>query len=279
MNEESVEHHFFNHNNGKISYYVSQHSSQPLFNFIFLAGFGGEEAYFDFKSLAHGLSPSGNLFFIDPLGRGESDETSHSRDIQTILAELHALITNLSLTNIIFVAHSVGGIYAKEYSNTYQNVIGLILFEPITIESDNLFENDQNYINATKHLDTLSPVECEALLMDSQWTVADKKKIRSIKEQLIKRYHKGNSTFYHEGQKLTTNLNFVSQTKLNKKTNSLIICQPFRKDEYQRSIYFNTQSMIETLGNTHYLHRTNTEDSLQSILSFLNTISSNSFVS
>lgn len=67
----------------------------------------------------------------DRAGLGWSDLSTKPRTAETIVEELHALLTNADITGpYVLVGHSIGGAYVRLYAHNYpENVAGMVLVD------------------------------------------------------------------------------------------------------------------------------------------------------
>jgi pimeloyl-ACP methyl ester carboxylesterase len=75
---------------------------------------------------------------LDQRGHGQSDRPDHGYDFETVIGDLHSLISELGLERPIIVGHSWGGDVAMEYAVAYPEVAGgLALIDGGLIEFSN----------------------------------------------------------------------------------------------------------------------------------------------
>jgi len=84
------------------------------------------------------------FFLYNRAGYGKSKSSNGTRDGQHIAKELHALLHKLHLSPpYILVGHSLGCTYIQIFAGLYRDEVGgLIMIDPMTIEMDELCQNN-----------------------------------------------------------------------------------------------------------------------------------------
>lgn len=98
---------------------------------VFTSDIGQTMPYVDTYNLHSALSESTAVAVYDKPGYGWSDYTSASRDIDTIVNEIHTLIDQSDLPKpFIYVAHAMGSFEALRYAQLYpEDVAGIVLID------------------------------------------------------------------------------------------------------------------------------------------------------
>ncbi|QYR24059.1 alpha/beta hydrolase [Paenibacillus sp. sptzw28] len=98
---------------------------------VLSSGWGTANPYVDFYPLYKGLESSVKYAVYDRFGYGFSDATSSKRDIDTIVAEIHELLTvSGQKPPYVFVGHSLGSLETIRYAQKYPDEVkGIVLVE------------------------------------------------------------------------------------------------------------------------------------------------------
>ncbi|WP_067843326.1 alpha/beta fold hydrolase [Amphibacillus sediminis] len=98
---------------------------------VLASGHGTENPYVDFYPLHEKLSEQARVVVYDRFGYGWSDQTSVSRDIDTITQELHTLLHESGEKGpYLFVAHSIASLEAIRFAQTHPDeVAGIVLLD------------------------------------------------------------------------------------------------------------------------------------------------------
>ncbi|GBF75360.1 alpha/beta hydrolase [Paenibacillus sp. 598K] len=90
---------------------------------VLLPGYGTAAPALDFKLLIDELSPSYKVVAIEPFGYGLSDGAEPDRTAPQIVSEVHEALQQLAIDRYILMGHSIAGIYAIEYVDTYPDEV------------------------------------------------------------------------------------------------------------------------------------------------------------
>ena len=94
---------------------------------ILLPGSASASPVLEFLPLAEGLSKHYRVITIEPFGYGLSDTTNASRDMDTVVKELHQCVSTLGYDRYYLMAHSLSGLYSLYWANAYpEEVLGFI---------------------------------------------------------------------------------------------------------------------------------------------------------
>ncbi len=94
---------------------------------VLLPGSASASPVLEFLPLAEVLSEHYRVITIEPFGYGLSDATNASRDIDTVVKELHQCVSTLGCDRYYLMAHSLSGLYSLYWANTYpEEVLGFI---------------------------------------------------------------------------------------------------------------------------------------------------------
>lgn len=94
---------------------------------IFLNGYRMNLASWD--SAYPTIAKEHSVFLFNRLGIGKTSKASVGQDANTVVQDMHALFSGLELKPpYLFVAHSMGGLFADLYSKTFSNDVAGIVF-------------------------------------------------------------------------------------------------------------------------------------------------------
>jgi len=86
---------------------------------ILLPGSASASPVLEFLPLAEALSKHYRVITIEPFGYGLSDTTNASRDMDTVVKELHQCVSTLGYDQYYLMAHSLSGLYMYTGRNFY----------------------------------------------------------------------------------------------------------------------------------------------------------------
>ena len=106
---------------------VDIHGEENDTTIILLPGSASASPVLEFLPLAEALSKHYRVITIEPFGYGLSDTTDASRDLDTVVNELHQCVSTLGCDRYYLMAHSLSGLYSLYWANTYpEEVLGFI---------------------------------------------------------------------------------------------------------------------------------------------------------
>jgi pimeloyl-ACP methyl ester carboxylesterase len=106
---------------------VDIHGEENDTTIILLPGSASASPVLEFLPLAEALSKHYQVITIEPFGYGLSDTTDASRDLDTVVNELHQCVSTLGCDRYYLMAHSLSGLYSLYWANTYpEEVLGFI---------------------------------------------------------------------------------------------------------------------------------------------------------
>ncbi|WP_459502738.1 alpha/beta hydrolase [Bacillus sp. C1] len=109
---------------------------------VMTAGSGTTTPYADFYPLYNKLEKENRVVVYERPGYGYSEQTDRSRDIDTVVSELHSLlIESGEKPPFILVGHSMGALESIRYAQLYQDeIVGLVFIDGISPEYAQHFE-------------------------------------------------------------------------------------------------------------------------------------------
>lgn len=94
---------------------------------VFMPGLGEASQPLTHKNLLDALAKKYHILVVEPFGYGLSDVSNEERTVENITEELHSALEQMDVKEYYLVAHSLSGLYALKYSQTYQDeVLGVI---------------------------------------------------------------------------------------------------------------------------------------------------------
>lgn len=90
---------------------------------VLLPGQGTPSPVIDFKLLIDELTSDYRVVAIEPFGYGLSDQTDSERTTENIVSEVHEAVQQLGINRYILMGHSITGLYAATYVNTYPDEV------------------------------------------------------------------------------------------------------------------------------------------------------------
>ncbi|MBC6973123.1 alpha/beta hydrolase [Bacillus sp. Xin] len=121
---------------------TGKHENKPTI--IMTAGSGTTTPYADFYPLYNKLEKENRIVVYERPGYGYSEQTERSRDIDTVVSELHSLLIEAGeKPPFILVGHSMGTLESIRYAQVYPNEIaGLVFIDGISPEYAQNFKMD-----------------------------------------------------------------------------------------------------------------------------------------
>lgn len=86
---------------------------------VLLPGLGTAAPGLDFQPLVAELDDTHRVIAVEPFGTGLSDQTDSPRTAENIVREVHEALQQLGVDRYVLMGHSIAGVYALEYSETY----------------------------------------------------------------------------------------------------------------------------------------------------------------
>ena len=112
---------------------------------VLLNGYGSPSPYLEFKPLMKALSRFARVTILEPLGYGCAENPTRTRSVQHIVEELDAALNALKLKKVWLMPHSIAGIYALAYVNTYpEKVDGILAIDPSHPEQIDYFDTSSS---------------------------------------------------------------------------------------------------------------------------------------
>ncbi|MET1249498.1 alpha/beta hydrolase [Sporolactobacillus sp. STCC-11] len=252
--------HMIETDNGKMGYYYRE-AKENATTLVFLEGFGGTNAYYNFKAVIDRLPKKYGILTLDYLGYGLSEITTAPRTIENIRAELNNVIKTFNLHKIVLFTHSIGGFYGFDYYLHFpEQIIGFVGIEPTTYEvlQANPQEN-AGFLQAAEAFNQLSTEEKEKELsavdptgMQNPYLNAEdaKRDLELSKEKVF------NANLIDATQRLLESLKEIKGKKISGILPTLLFSTKERTQAFKHSGYLskNSLSRLVSLDGNHYLH-------------------------
>lgn len=117
---------------------------------VILPGMGCASTRYEFDAFAKEINDDYKLILVDPLGYGLSDQASTPRTVENYCSELHELMNSLEYDKYTIIGHSIAGIYAVYYANTYTDeveaFIGIDASAPHQMDADMAIAKPDNMV-------------------------------------------------------------------------------------------------------------------------------------
>lgn len=111
-------------NNTTLEHYIARNSGA---NIVFLNGFRMQ--FKTWNQVYPALTSDNSVVLFNRRGVGESSKATEAQDGHTVIKEMRSLFCSLQLNPpYIFVAHSLGGIFANLYACVYTNEVAGVVF-------------------------------------------------------------------------------------------------------------------------------------------------------
>jgi len=258
---------------------------------VLLPGLGTVAPILDFQPLADQLSKHNRVVTYEPFGYGYSDITRKER---TVVNEVEELRTALRAADIpapyILMPHSVYGLDAIYYANTYPNevqaIIGIDCVLPTMTE---YFEEDppKHTSILISHLCNLGVMRIFSLLDPASFCSQNNSLLYSmtnLKEQTILASRMAqNRDIIDQSNHIKSNINLTHSMKFSAdlpllffttSTKETFKCEASKTKVSFFESYISNPSIqfVKTYDAPHYMHWTKTKEMSQDVFDFIETI-------
>ncbi|MCV7226940.1 alpha/beta hydrolase [Mycolicibacterium komossense] len=90
---------------------------------VLLPGYGTAAPGLDFEPMIAALEGTYRVVVVEPFGYGRSDVSDTERTTANIVGEVHTALQRLGVNRYVLMGHSIAGIYALDYVNTYRSEV------------------------------------------------------------------------------------------------------------------------------------------------------------
>lgn len=242
---------------------------------VMMPGLGTTAPILDFEPLVLALSKDYRIVIVEPFGYGWSDCTDEERSIENIVEELRmALRMSGEKGPFVLMPHSVSGIYAIWYANTYPeevaSVIGIDCALPKQVE---YFGGSNPHIPQLAKL--VNPLGIQRILCAVSPTmfISDNKegiyKEENLEEQIILSNRIGyNYTVINETNTVAENIEKTFELEFSENMPLLFFTTENKKSFYESYIKNTQLQKVAVLDAGHYMHWTKAYDMVQIIKNF-----------
>lgn len=206
----------------------------------------------DFSDLINELRDEFQIVVIEYYGYNGSDDTQRPRTSENICYEIHSALKKLGVKSYILVPHSISGLYALNYINSYPKEVEAIIGIDMTLPCYNLEEcpSQEEY---EKHplRDSHKVTRAFANMYKHFWLTSKALENFSLPEKLP-------ALFF-----LSSELEEYMDSEIKAgvyKTSPLA---------YLKNLCKNNNQRIIQMQGTHYLYRTRHEDMAKEIKAFI----------
>lgn len=275
----------------KMSIYVTGRGENTI---VLLPGLGTAAPILDFMPLAQALARENRVVVVEPLGYGWSDTTKEARTVENSVEELRSALKAEGLDGpCVLMPHSISGIDALYYANTYPDEVCAVIGIDCTLPAmpDYFGEGEPAQVPAV--LGLLNPVgiirwSCmlnpDAYISDNSsglytpGNLAMQKRIAARMGQ--------NATVIDQMNRIGDNLEITKDMKFDSRLPLLFFTrdgssQEAREDGKSSGSFYQTYvtneecQRVVPLNGGHYLHWTCSEEMAEEVGVFLRTMSDN----
>lgn len=258
---------------------------------VLTPGLGTTAPVLDFEPLIDELAKTNKVVVVEPFGYGWSDLTDKERTVENMTEELR---TALSAADIkapyVLMPHSISGIYATYYANTYPNEIKAIIGIDCTLPEMSAYFGE-SIPSMPSYLSAMAPTGIArliVLMMPDGFLPIDPSDSYSDENlkitKAISSWKGYNKNVVAEGNEIAKNLDKISAMKFSKDLPVLIFAKegstPRNDGKTTQSFYEMALSGLENsqiimLQGHHYLHWTNYQEMSNDVNHFLATTKTN----
>lgn len=258
---------------------------------VLTPGLGTTAPVLDFEPLIDELAKTNKVVVIEPFGYGWSDLTDDERTVENITEELRAALSAADIkAPYVLMPHSISGIYATYYANTYPQEVKAIIGIDCTLPEMSTYFGE-SIPSMPSYLSAMAPTGIARLLvqiMPDGFLPIDTTDSYSDENleitKAISSWQGYNKNVVAEGNELTKNLEKTSTMKFAKNLPVLIFAKEGStpRDDgkttqsfYQMALSGLDNSQIVMLQGHHYLHWTNYQVMSNDVNYFLANIKTN----
>lgn len=209
----------------------------------------------DFSDLINELKEEFQIIVIEYFGYKGSEDTQRLRTSENICYEIHSALKKLDVKSYILVPHSISGLYALSYVNSYPKEVEAIIGIDMTLPYYNLEEcPSQEEYKKHPFRDSSKVTKAFANMYEYFWLTSKALENFSLPEKL-------HALFF-----LSSQLEEYMDSEIKAgvyKTSPLA---------YLKNLCKNNNQRIIQMEGTHYLYRTRHEDMAKEIKAFIKKI-------
>jgi pimeloyl-ACP methyl ester carboxylesterase len=244
---------------------------------VMLSGFGTPAPAVDFAPLIRELDDF-DVIVIEGFGYGYSDLAVADRTVENITSEVHETLKQLGVASpVILLGHSVGGMYARYYANTYPTEVSAIIgIDPtpatattLAVDEPSTTESDLVELGVFRLITLISPNSIQP--PGDAYTQSERDQITALTN-----WNYGNVSNSDEWAHITANSTMVSTLPLPADlpvlqflATATIASNPDWLPAHEAELSAVTTHEIQILDGDHYLHWTQSPAIAQAIRAFL----------
>ncbi|WP_315169398.1 alpha/beta hydrolase [Metaclostridioides mangenotii] len=255
---------------------------------VLMSGLGTTSPILDFAPIIDRLSKKNRVIVVEPLGYGFSDLTGKERSVQNIVNEMRSALKASEIPEpYILMPHSISGIYATYYANTYpdevQGIIGIDCTLPKQVK---YFESSKNWkvpfiaklvcpLGGSRLISIISP---QTFISENKNNAYSGDNLKMQKK--ISAWKGFNKTVINEINCIDKNIETTFNMKFQRNLPILFFTIPpknkvAREDGktsisfYQTYITNESCQHVKEMNGTHYLHWSSADDMDYAIEKFL----------
>ena len=269
-------------NNQNMHVYIQGEGKNTI---VLMSGLGTAAPVLDFEPLINVLAQNNKVVVVEPFGYGWSDQTNTQRSVQNIIEELRTALKECGITEkVVLMPHSVSGIYAMYYANTYPEEVSSVIGIDCTLPKMCHYFNEEPP-TLPSLLQYLSPLGITRLYLTFNPEIAyPTSGIQNYSQQnlqttkTITTWQIYNKNIIMEAESLPANINTTYDMEFPKELPVLIFTVDSPKtsaDGKTKESFYNTyldtltRSKLIFLTGTHYLHNTCSQEMSEEINTFL----------
>lgn len=252
---------------------------------LLLSGLGTAAPALDYEPLINELAKSHKVVVVEPFGYGWSDLTKKERTVENIVGEMRAALEKLDIEGpYILMPHSISGIYAMYYANTYPDeveaVIGIDPTFPQALEyfgeTAPAMPNYFRYAAPTGIVRLVSYLTPENVLPIAEEGTYTEENLKMTKA--ISAWKGNNRNVVEEANEIGRNIEKTIEMKFPSQMPVLVFTTKedrVTKDGKNNVTFYETQltsspaSKIGTYEGHHYLHWTNYKEMSKEVNQFI----------
>lgn len=255
---------------------------------ILTPGLGTSAPVLDFQPLIDELAQTNKVVVVEPFGYGWSDLTDDERTVENITTELRTALSAAGIAGpYVLMPHSISGIYAMYYANTYPDEVKAVIGIDCTLPEMCAYFGE-SIPALPSYLSALAPTGLArllVLLMPDGFLPVDATHVYSDENlkttKALSAWKAYNRNVVAEGNEIDRNITETATMKFDKTLPVLIFAKegttPRTDGKTTRSFYETAlagldNSQIVMLEGHHYLHWTNYEVMSRDVNQFLAAI-------
>lgn len=251
---------------------------------LLLSGLGTAAPVLDFEPLMNEMAKNHKVVVVEPFGYGWSDLTSKERTVENIIEEIRTALEKLNIEGpYILMPHSISGIYAMYYANTYpEEVEAVIGIDPTFPQALEYFAEEApampnifRYAAPTGAVRLISYLTPENVLPIAEEGTYSEENLTMTKA--ITAWKANNRNVVEEANEIGRNIEKTVEMKFPSQMPVLIFTtteERVSEDGKNNVTFYETQltnspaSKVVTLEGHHYLHWTRYEEMSKQVNEF-----------